>query len=739
MFRLSNLFSVTLFALAVPLTANAAQSGFGEDGQVLSLIPGFDDAGAFDVAVDSVGRVVISGLVGSFEFSTSGADELFLLRYLPDGTVDPAFAGGTGAITSFGGTSMNTSGGLVIDPSGTLVQLGFAPNIIPGEASFAAARVVSSGNPDIFFDGDGEAVVTFPEDSLPGSDADVARLQDGRYIIAGTLHGTLADPEAGLVLLLSDGSLDASFDGDGFVTSDFAEFDDEDWTGVAADDVGGILVVGATQSPRVGVVARYLTNGAVDAGFGTNGAMLVPFVDQSEFNAVAVDGDGRIVAGGCPLVPGFEAEGFGVARLTADGAFDPTFGAGGTVVTTLESEAVPEPNGCITDLKVDLKGRIVAVGWAQNPELPSQQIMVAARYLDNGSLDPGFGTGGIVQISFPDQQNAQATGVDIGADGRIFVAGIVRMPEATNFAGVQCLTEYGYPCKDYPFEYAAKVVCGAQPEPLTGPVARGFYTTTINIHNPTTTSTEFFKKLALTRPPADQSPGDVLPVSVDQLDYDEALATDCPDLWRRFFPEEPGTFLEGFVVVQSTASLDVTGVYSTAVLDENDRPGAQTSIDIEDIRERLPGPQLSVTKSAEVVPWEAFDNLWWHGILYTVTVTNSGEALLPDVTLIDEQVLEQNASVIGYAALFSELAFLPTGVSVIGTPTFTPPSASISFDLGALAPGETKQIQFGALSLQYVIGPDPQSVLSDTVSVLSGGVAADMDAGATLATTLLGP
>jgi hypothetical protein len=89
--------------------------------------------------------------------------------------------------------------------------------------------------------------------------------------------------------------------------------------------------------------------------------------------------------------------------------------------------------------------------------------------------------------------------------------------------------------------------------------------------------------------------------------------------------------------------------------------------------------------------------------------------------------------------LFSELAFLPPGVSVIGTPTFTPPTASISFDLGSLAPGETKQIQFGALAVHYVIGSDPDSVLRDRVTVLSGGVAADVDASAALATFLFGP
>lgn len=727
-----------LSLLVVSTPVDAGQTGFGEDGQMLSAVPGFDDATAFDVAIDGLGRVVISGLVGSFEFGIFGETELFLLRYLPDGRVDPAFAGGTGAITAFGG-SMIQPGGLVIEPDGRIAQLGPGANILPGEGSLAVARVVSNGSPDALFDGDGQAVLTFPVDSLAGAQPDLARLGDGRYVLAGTVHGSIANPEAGLIMVSADGSLDATFDGDGFVTSDFTAFEDEDWSGVAIDDAGGIIVAGATQSPRVGVVARYLSSGAVDAGFGSNGATLVPFDEQSQFSALAIDAEGRIIAGGCPLVPGFVAQGFGLVRLSPDGTPDPSFGTAGTVVTDLQSEAVPEPNGCIMDLKIDAKGRIVVAGWAIDPASPGQQVMVAARYLDTGSLDPGFGTGGVVRVFFPGQQNALAEGVAIGADGRIFLAGTVRMADGVNMAGVQCLTEYGFACRDYPFEYAAKVVCGVQTDILTGPVARGFYTTTINIHNPATTPTTFFKKLALTRPPRDQTPGDVLPISEDRLAYDEALATDCPDLWRRFFPDAAGTFLEGFVVIQSAASLDVTGVYSTAALDENDKPGAQSSIDIEDIRERLPGPQLSVTKTAVVVPWEVIDNLWWHGILYTVAVTNSGDALLPDVTVIDEQVLEHNAAVVGFAGLFADLVFLPPGVSVLGTPTFTPPAASIAFDVGALAPGETKEIRFGALALHYVFGTGPESVLRDTVTVLSGGAAADADASTSLATFLFGP
>lgn len=138
------------------------------------------------------------------------------------------------------------------------------------------------------------------------------------------------------------------------------------------------------------------------------------------------------------------------------------------------------------------------------------------------------------------------------------------------------------------FEYAAKLVCGIQREPEDGRLARGFYATTINIHNPNQREVKFFKKLALTFPPAEQRPGKVLPISTDVLGPDEALAVDCGDLQKRLFPNGlPEPYIEGFVIIQSPSSLDVTAVYTTAALDARGRPTTQSGIDVEQIRERV--------------------------------------------------------------------------------------------------------------------------------------------------------
>ena len=162
------------------------------------------------------------------------------------------------------------------------------------------------------------------------------------------------------------------------------------------------------------------------------------------------------------------------------------------------------------------------------------------------------------------------------------------------------------------YQYSAKIVCGRQEDPEDMRLARGFYATTINIHNPNDRSVRFQKKLALTLPPTDQLPGLVEHISFDDLGYDEALKTDCADIERRVFDGQfPDPYIEGFVIIKSPESLDVTGVYTSSAIDENGKLAGHSSIDVEQINERytefkfpdlVPKPQPPSTPSTGRVP-----------------------------------------------------------------------------------------------------------------------------------------
>ncbi len=152
------------------------------------------------------------------------------------------------------------------------------------------------------------------------------------------------------------------------------------------------------------------------------------------------------------------------------------------------------------------------------------------------------------------------------------------------------------------YQYAAKAVCGIQKEPEDMRLARGLYATTVNIHNPQDRDVAFKKKLALTYPPAEQRPGKVIPIGEDRLRADEALKVDCLDIRRRLFPQGfPTPYIEGFVVIESNASLDVTGVYTTASLDVNGRVTDHSSIDVERVPERRLGGTKTGGECADLV------------------------------------------------------------------------------------------------------------------------------------------
>ena len=251
------------------------------------------------------------------------------------------------------------------------------------------------------------------------------------------------------------------------------------------------------------------------------------------------------------------------------------------------------------------------------------------------------------------------------------------------------------------------------------PGARGSYATTINIHNPGAQPANFFKKLAFTRPPDEQRPGEVRPIAEDMLRYDEALAVDCPDLWRRIFSiDPPGRFFEGFVIIQSAASLDVTAVYTTTAVDENGRPTVHSSIDVERIEERLPRDDLDVTKTADVLEFPFGDTLVFHAVLYTVTVSNNGEEPSLDVAIADELVLE-TVDTIGLSAILDAPIDAPPGVQP-GAPINTPPSSSIDFDVGLLAAGDQATVRFWGVAINYIIGDMPSAVLRNTATVSAG-------------------
>jgi hypothetical protein len=120
---------------------------------------------------------------------------------------------------------------------------------------------------------------------------------------------------------------------------------------------------------------------------------------------------------------------------------------------------------------------------------------------------------------------------------------------------------------NYKFEYAAKFVCGLSvlspgAVPGTLPVAPGYYYTAVNVHNPSTTENNQIQKRFVIALPG-EAVGRKSGFVPEDLRADDAMEIDCPDIVRRL-DIRIGQFVKGFVVIRSTAELDVVAVYTSA-------------------------------------------------------------------------------------------------------------------------------------------------------------------------------
>ena len=160
-------------------------------------------------------------------------------------------------------------------------------------------------------------------------------------------------------------------------------------------------------------VARVTADGKVDTSFGANGVTLTPGPTGKPCypQALVVQADGKTLVAGDenPVGSGY------VWRYGNDGKLDPSFGQSG-VATVDAGVAITQ----LTAITRDQQGRILVTGYA-GADYTSAHI-VLARLVENGSLDASFGTGGFVRTTFaPDAESA--ADLIVLADGRIVVAG----------------------------------------------------------------------------------------------------------------------------------------------------------------------------------------------------------------------------------------------------------------------------------------------------------------------------
>lgn len=153
--------------------------------------------------------------------------------------------------------------------------------------------------------------------------------------------------------------------------------------------------------------------------------------------------------------------------------------------------------------------------------------------------------------------------------------------------------------------YAAKVLCGTQPDPKNLQLVQGFYATVVNILNTSGTRQSIDLSVALAHPPLPSIPGARVEIGSMDLDAGEAAAVDCADIEALGFPFGlPDHYIDGFLLIGAKGSLTVKAVYTAAPLEKEDCckmwPGPVASIDVEAV-DPVPAPGLA-RELADLIP-----------------------------------------------------------------------------------------------------------------------------------------
>lgn len=285
-------------------------------------------------------------------------------------------------------------------------------------------QAAAAGELDPAFGVDGKVSTDFFGDA--DAALDVVIQPDGRIVAAGSARTSGANVDFALARYNRDGSLDGSFGSGGKVTTDFLDIFDQA-NALALQPDGKIVAAGTTRDEMNRTdfaLARYNSDGILDASFGSGGKVVTDFVGgAAAARAIAIQPDGRIVVAGYSLV-GVNGD-FALMRYKSDGSLDASFGVGGKVTTDFFGLS----DGA-TAVRLMPDGRIIAAGSAST-SIPNNDFALA-RYNSDGSLDPSFGAGGKVTtefFGFTDNVSALV----VQPDGRVVAAGGADNLNSTGF------------------------------------------------------------------------------------------------------------------------------------------------------------------------------------------------------------------------------------------------------------------------------------------------------------------
>ncbi|MEO8734133.1 MAG: hypothetical protein ABI373_07365, partial [Flavobacteriales bacterium] len=373
-------FSALLFSVISLAPLQAQQTldpTFGTNGVVnTALDPGYD--GAYAMVLQMDGKIVITGPSG-----TPGSLNVLVARYNSDGTLDASF--GTNGVATFNINGDDYGYAIALQADGKIVVAGSTKTGTNND--MLVLRLLSDGTLDTTFGTAG--VVTEDGGSNNDKANAIAVRPDGHIVIGG--NATTAGKECFyLAQFNADGTLDDSFGTLGVMTH-LVGTDNCQLNALSLLDDGRIVAAGSsftTATQYDFAVCRYMADGSLDTTFNNTGkSVVVASTTNDNGYGVAVQTDGGIVIGGVQNSTSASAAIVTLARLSADGTLDDTFGSEGLAhlftggSPTRAAQVVIQPDGAI-----------LACG-AASPSVMERDSYLC-RVTSDGVPDASFGVNG---------------------------------------------------------------------------------------------------------------------------------------------------------------------------------------------------------------------------------------------------------------------------------------------------------------------------------------------------------
>lgn len=309
----------------------------------------------------------------------------------------------------------------VLDAEGRQLLLGRCEQRKP--AYFCVARLLQDGALDLTFGQGGRRVISEIGEGNPFA---VVIRPDGKILAGGNCR-LPTGVTACVVRLRVDGSLDSSYGNGGIATIAIAGV-----SGAAATVQSmqlahdGRLGLGISCSAdNLGFrfcAAKLDSDGALDPAFGEGGTILIePTSGQHKLVSMALDANGRWLLAGTCFTP---TQAFCIARLLANGVKDLTFGYSGELIYRFASGTTHAMQHLIleTDQRIVLAGRC----RLQNDQ---RDRACALGLTEDGEINRAFGEVGAL-IYFTSGTDADMTASAIQSDGRRVVASTCHFPQA---------------------------------------------------------------------------------------------------------------------------------------------------------------------------------------------------------------------------------------------------------------------------------------------------------------------